>query len=457
MTSLVAKILTLCMSLVMYFNTLSIALPTDIAKGWINAEIEYSFQNQTPGSAAGEVELTAKRDGEYQLFWGESDNEKLEIDLGDYEAACSEFLTLDVDDGSAKSTVQEFTAIPEGAEYVLIYKGALLVGSEEIPQEKQADYGKLLYNFGALSDLHFDRYGYSLGDDASMLFPNALNFLEKFDVKLVAMSGDLSNSGEYTAFEKFYNITSEYSFPVYTCTGNHDVSEDFDIENWKSLINDGAYSEQKADGIKSVGPNGIDFVYSPDETEGDVFIFFNQYQWSYGDVNSSRLVSDEQLDWLEVQLDTYKNETVYLFFHTFFTAPDGNGILTEGNCANPNGVNYDGYYTYGAVDEVRFRKLLEENKNVIAFNGHSHWRYDMQKYNDKLNITDHDGTFATMVHISSVSSPRWMKDYDTDYRNGNLLSSEGYILNVYEDCIVLTGIDFLRGEMLSYACYVIER
>ncbi len=457
MTNLVTKILTLCMSMVMYFNTLGVVLPGEIMENIINAELEYSFENQTPGSAAGEIELTAKKDGEYKLFWGEDDDEKLSIIVGDYEAAYSEFSTLNVKDGFGKSKVQEFTAIPDGAEYILIYKGIFLVGSEEIPQEKKADYGNHLYNFGALSDVHFDRYSYTLGDDASMLFPNALNFLENFDIELVAMPGDLSNSGELTAFEKFKKITSNYSFPVYTCTGNHDTGEDFSLENWQKLINDGAYSEQKAVGIKSVCSNGMDFVYSPDEISGDVFIFFNQNGYADENEDVYRLVTDEQLDWLDEQLELYNDRTVYLFFHTFLTAPDGNGILTEGNCANPNGVNYDGYYTYGNPDEVRFRRLLEENKNVIVFNGHSHWRYDMQKYNDKLNITDYDGTFATMVHVSSVSSPRWMKDNDTDYYNSGLLSSEGYIVKVYENYIVLTGIDFLRGEMLAYANYVIER
>ncbi len=457
MTGLVTKILTLCMSMVMYFNTLSFVLPAEIAKGVVDADLEYVFANDTPGSAAGEVTLTAKTNGEYQLFWGEDDDEKLSIDVGDYKAAYSEFLTLKVKKGSGEATVQEFTAIPENAEYILIYKGNFLVGSEEIPYEKRADYGEALYRFGALSDLHFDRYNYTLGDDASMLFTNALNFLEKFDIELVAMSGDLSNSGEREAFEKFQNITSNYSFPVYTCTGNHDVSEDFLLENWQELINNGVYSEQKADGIKAVSSNGIDFVYSPDKIGGDVFIFLSQNLWSKTQSGENRILTEQQLDWLEEQLNLYKGERVYLFFHTFLASPDGDGILTEGNCANPNGVNYSGYYKYGSEDEARFRELLEENKNVIAFNGHSHWRYDMQKYNDKLNITDYDGTFATMVHISSVSSPRWMKDNDKNYRDGGLLTSEGYIIDVYEDHIVLTGIDFLRGEMLAYANYVIEK
>ncbi len=457
MTFLVSKILTLCMSLVMFFNTLGFAVPAELAKEIYGAELEYAFANSSPNCAAGTVELSANIDGEYKLYWGEDEDEKLEIEIDTSELCYSEFLTLEVENGYSSAEVQEFTAIPEDAEYILIYKGIFLIGSRELPQEKQANYGKALYNFGALSDIHFGRYFYSLGDDATMLLPNALNLLEKFDVELVAVSGDISNSGERESFEKFNQITSKYSFPVYTCTGNHDVNDEFVIDNWLELVNSGAYGEQKADGIKAVGPSGMDFVYSPEGICGDVFIFVNQYQWSYGNVETSRLVTDEQLDWLEEQLKLYKDTTVYLFFHTFFASPEGDGKITEGNLINPGGAYYDLVYTYGAADEVRFRKLLEENKNVVAFNGHSHWRYDMQKYNSLLNISDFDGTFATMVHISSVSSPRWVNDEDDDHHEGQLLDSQGYILNVYEDYIVLTGINFLRGEMLAYACYVIER
>ena len=35
--------------------------------------------------------------------------------------------------------------------------------------------------------------------------------------------------------------------------------------------------------------------------------------------------------------------------------------------------------------------------------------------------------------------------------------SEGYIVHVYEDCIVLEGYEFVKGETFAYATYIIEK
>ena len=259
-------------------------------------------------------------------------------------------------------------------------------------------------------------------------------------------------------FEKFNTITSDYDFPVYTCTGNHDVSDDYTLENWQELINTGVYGENKKDGVKDVAENGLDFVYAPAGADGDVFIFLSQFQWHYNEVYS-RILTDEQLDWLESQLEEYKDTTVYLFFHTFLNNPvEGENLnMGEGNLENNVGRHYNLAFTNGCPDEVRFRGMMDKYENVVFFNGHSHWAYDMQKFNPNLNIADYNGEYATMVHISSVSSPRRTKANIDNTSEHFMRSSEGMIVTVYEDKIVFNAVDFLRGEMLSYATYVIEK
>lgn len=455
MTALLIKILTFLMPVVIAFNGMSFSAPM-FSKG---AEIEYDFANEAAGSAAGTVTVSAKLGGKYDLYWGSDEDSRLSVEVKGKDAFYSEFAEVTVKGGEGSKELNSFTAIPDGAQTVLAYKGKILVGSMDIPEEKKSDRGERVFAFGALSDVHFNRYNQSLtGDDAHLTFPNALNFLEGFDISLVGMSGDLSANGEEYSFRSFNEIAARYDFPVYTCTGNHDVSDKFTLDNWQKYINAGAYGEEKADGIESVADNGLDFVYAPADANGDVFIFLSQYQWDYKE-ETSRILKDEQLDWLEAQLEKYADKTVYLFFHTFLNNPvEGEDPrMGEGNLVNNAGHAYDLPFTEGCPDEVWFENLMNEYENVVFFNGHSHWAYDMQKINPQLNIADYNGEFATMVHLSSVSSPRRTTMNIADTSEHAMRSSEGMLVEVYENEIVLTAIDFLKGEMLAYATYVIEK
>ena len=452
--SLSAKFFAAIMSLVIFFNGLSAFFPVF---GDAKVDIAYTFSSAKAYSAAGTVTLSGDTDGEYELFWGTDGGKKLSVTRGEYEITYSEFAAVEVENGKGEAEIYSFTAIPAGAQSVLAYKGNAKAGEIDLPETKSGAGAAPVYSFGALSDLHFNRYNLSLcGDDAMLTFPNALNFLDLFDISIVGMSGDISNNGEENAFEKFNTVSSRYDFPVFTCTGNHDVSSLYTLENWQKYVNTGVYSADKKDGVLNVSDNGMDFVYSGSETHGDVFIFLSQYKWDYNN-ETSRILTDEQLDWLALQLEAHKDKTVYLFFHTFLANANGDKDTGEGNLKNSAGNTYDLVFTPGTPDEARFTALMKQYKNVVFFNGHSHWAFDMQKFNPIMNITDYNGEYATLVHISSVSSPRRTTAVSPATTEWNMRSSEGYLAAVYDDYIVLTGCDFLAGEMLAYAAFVIER
>lgn len=454
-TKIMCSILTFLMPIVIYFGNRDIA-PSFINPEALKTEIEYVYDNSDKGSAAGEITVTSKKDGDYDVYWADENGDKISTTVDGYTVNMSEFLSVEVDDGEGTATVQEFTYIPEEAETVTVYFKNVKCAQIDIPENKKSQESELLYSFGVLSDVHFDRYHYAFADVATLTFPNALNFLQKLAVSMVAMPGDLSSSGEEEAFQKFNNITSNYNFPIYTTTGNHDVSDEFTLKNWNKYINSGVYSETKANGVLTVSDNNLDFVYQIPGTE-EVFVFLNQIAWSYGNPDQSRILDDAQLDWLDAQLKQYQNKTVYLFFHTFASVFDENGQPGCGNLVSPNGATYDLPFTAGAPDEVRFKSILNANSNVIYFSGHSHWEFAMQKYNSKLNIADYGLGGATSVHVSSVSSPRFATDKSKGYDSTTMEKSEGYYVEVYSDKIVLNGIDFLKGQFLAYATYEIDR
>ncbi len=427
-----------------------------LPSGGIKADAVMSYTNAIPGSAAGMVSIESNYDGEYEVYWGNEKGEKLSTTNQKQETVYySEFADITVSGGRGEKTMNAFLAIPPYAETILLYYGDTLLDTDEVPEEKQADTSAPAYTFGCLSDVHFNRYSAEGGDATDLSYPRALNFLDDMGVSLVALSGDLSTKGEAEAFESFHRYNAQHSFPVYTCRGNHDCKSKFSYDAWKANVNIGVFDNEAPAGVLNRSDNGFDFVYSGSETKGDVFIFLSQCRSNY--LAGVSILEQSQLDWLKTQLETYKDKRVFLYFHTFLNSSNGNWFMGEGNIVNDYALFYPLPYFKGNTDEKQFRALLSAYKNVVFFNGHSHWAYEMEKYNKDLNITNYDGTTATMVHISSVGAPR-TTDLLHPFMTSNPASmSEGIYVTAYPDYIVTNAVDFVSGEILAYAAYRIAR
>ncbi len=421
---------------------------------YVETTVEY--HNEEAGNADALITLSATQDGVYTFYWGNEKGKKLQKTVDGKTFDYSRFAEIEVLLGEGSTDLPDYTAIPDGAAYILVYRDDILLDRFAIEEHKLPRAEEVTYSFGVISDLHFNRYDMEDGADvAEKTFARALQFFDGFAVSIVAMPGDISTDGEVEAFQTFNRIASEFDFPVYTCTGNHDLHEKYKLENWQAYMNAGVYGTEKKDGVLTVSDNGLDFVYSADDTAGDVYIFLSQTSNNYGMLFNA-LLTDAQLDWLAEQLETYKENRVYLFFHTFLNAPSGNPLMGAGNLVNDLGWSYPLFYTPGASDEVRFRNLLREYDNVVFFSGHSHWAYHMQSLNEHLNVADYDEGGATYVHVSSVSSPRTTDGFQILWSGNDPGMSEGYLAEVYEDHILLYGCDFVNGELLAYALYQIN-
>ena len=421
----------------------------------IKADASIAYSNTEAGSAAGTVTVTSNYDGDYSIFWGDENGEKLSVkNESGADVYYSQFADISVENGEGTQSLGEFLAIPDGAATTLLYYGDELLDKDTVPSEKLNDYGEKTYSFGALSDVHFGRYFDGFKDKSDTSFPRALKFLDSMGVSMIGMCGDLSFAGETTSFKKVSKYSSEYDFPVFTCRGNHDNGNPNNLKQWQKYLNKGVYGENKKAGVLDVADNGYDFVYAGEETHGDIFIFFSQITGVYAP--GVQLVTNKQLDWLETQFKKYSDKRVYLFFHTFFNAPDGEPAMGEGNIVNDYGKSYSLPYYTGNKDEVRFRGLLEEYKNVTFFNGHSHFTYAMQSYNPRLNITDYDGTTATMVHVSSCAAPRTTSILSPKLSSNSGTMSEGLYITAYPSYIIVTACDFVGGQFLAYATFRID-
>lgn len=361
----------------------------------------------------------------------------------------------------------------------LIAKGVEVTDGEKLNSlvDRVADISasepidKVLYSIGVLSDIHLKdvNHGYAdedkIDDKFSLSdYQKALTFYKDNGVDFVAIAGDVvannwrddsyypaeeletvksQERSEWVAELQLYKQYNETYFPdksVYTCTGNHDACP---LGHWESpVVGLGMTIPEYGDGTKTGEQVWEEIVGTPlnhvVEHNGDVFIFFSMYYWNY--VTPCR---NEDIDWLEEKLEQYKEQRVFLFWH--LPIPDtfafGHGLEFLANDASCR------------AGDVRL--LLESYPNTICFTGHSHYDLALEAEYDNANTYRADGTM-TMIHCSSTAYPRLPNG---DSYSNVPTGSQGYLVDVYENKVVIKGVDFTIGESGAFipsANYVIN-
>lgn len=271
------------------------------------------------------------------------------------------------------------------------------------------EYGERLYRFGLLSDVH-NQSNQTAEPTADL--QRALEFFNnKESVAFTCICGDITQNGTAAELAIYQNnvATKSPNTPVYTCTGNHDcTSSGLNESNWTTYT-----GHEK------------NFVFTH---QNDVFIFFSMTYWSLGE--SGTPYSDSDINWLEQQLQENVDKRVFIFTHLFFPTRAGNlnDIYPAGNWLGGNQL-------------VRLQRLNDTYRNAIWFSGHSHWKWYLQKYQDRANIYKENCGWC--VHVPSCASPI---DSDGSTRVSMPLESEGAIVDVYENYIDIRAMD-LKNEL----------
>jgi hypothetical protein len=289
-------------------------------------------------------------------------------------------------------------------------------------------YMDRLFRFGILSDVHNNNADSQSNEDMAD-FANALNlFNEMESVNMTCICGDITQGGRPAQFAVYQSIVEENSFntPVYTTTGNHDCpsSGGLSSTDWEPYTGNPMTFEV----IKQIGGKNIPFL----------FLGMNLY--SLGDAGTPYL--DADMDWLEEKLEEHRNERVFVITHLFFPTKAGNFKQI-----------YPGTNWLGGAQLERLQAMNERYLNSIWFSGHSHWKWYLQKYDDKANVYrsyDDNGnpTCGWTVHIPSCASP--IDSNGTNSRVSKPLESEGGIIDVYDDYIVLRGVVFKKESDTEY-------
>ncbi len=502
----VRRIFAMILSVAMVFTTTVLtpgkyqkSVMADAEESFVT-DFSYDFAYTTPGYADGTIRISASEDGVYKIFWGDADGNKLTKNGYEY----SYLARVIVKDGKGSfNIISDYTAIPEGAETALVYKKDVKQYVYEIPEEKKFVPQGEAYTFGALSDLHYGRYSTVYDDDAVPAVDNAFDFLDNAGVKFVGISGDLTAGGEQASLDKYNEALAKHpDITAVICTGNHDSRTtistsststlDTSITRWYNSISSSYYTVE-ADGkvnnklsgypilandaltnpistqyrpyagaeAEDTTVPGLDFVT---EAGGNIFIFFNEIAKTGETYNVDDLITTGQMDWLKEQLETYRDRKVFVFFHSYLPVNTlNNDVADYNNCTGD--LRSDGGYSYNldfkdvvtTSDGMNLQALLSEYSNVTMLSGHSHWQYAMQELNANLNIGQlKNGEGATLVHLSSVTEPRYVGRNDAARTELNGFASEGTTVTTYDSCTVYNSIDFYNSRYEAYATYIVS-
>ena len=316
---------------------------------------------------------------------------------------------------------------PMGAKGIGVYNGngkkvcTIPLGRMTPPTKEK------LYSFGVLSDIHIQPYNATIGTLISAKLENAFRLFEKNGASFVCISGDFVNRGFVNSsgtfvtdeFEEYKRICDLFSnLPVYEICGNH--------ESYNSAITNHLTDFETY--------TGADLYYSV--TQGnDVFLFIGQPE-------PSKPMTDEALQWCYETLEANRNKRCFVFVHPYISGDSGNaaGVYT----ANP-------IFDWWGNKTTAFQNLLKHYKNTILFHGHSHLKFECQELDEDANFTEKNGFRS--VHTPSLATPRDIVDGAMQERTSQ---GYGYMVDVYDDCIVLNGMDLVNSQYVPLGVYKIN-
>lgn len=332
---------------------------------------------------------------------------------------------------------------PNGAKRIGVYDGngkkvaTIPLGRMSPPT------GTKLYSFGIVSDLHI----YPLAAVAwtpETKFDNALTYFENQGCAFCVACGDLTNTGFYLRtddsdastqtlderqFAKYKEICDAHTIPVYEIMGNHESYYGMPITN--NLAKMETYT----------GKGVLSYTVTQ---RNDLFILCGQN-------HGSSVMSDDDFTWLGETLEANKDKRCFVFIHSHIDDNVEGGVEDSGNPAFARENSIFGYW--GATKTANFINLMKQYPNAILFHGHTHIMFEAQEFDDDANISTENGFKS--VHVPSLGSPRRLVSEDGTWTAAEN-ESQGYIVDVYDDCIVLNGMDFVNSEYVPLGVYKID-
>lgn len=434
--------------------------------------ITYSWQGThayDAGFAQGTITVSvdASSGGTYYLYWADD-----HAALSGFEPICR--LTVS-SSGSGSYTMPENTAIPGKATRVLAFKSnseptnlsasnAAITYKLPIDKAPYRTDSDLLYSFASYSDIHItsgesgaqgQKYPY---DEQHLA--DAFNTAAARDVDFIITTGDnvtnhrndekgRGNPHYPEEWKTYLQILAQSDFdnPVYEAIGNHELWNYEDESNkiakdWKTGSDYFCHMTGLDSTVGAMDSQNAYYEITEPHT-GDHFLFMAQEGGFYSDAADQ--FSDDQLSWLERKLNAYENDgkNVFIMEHANFDSWGAGDRM-------PNPI-YDIPLKDRCTATVKLKTILQNHKKAVLLCGHTHFQYSLN-----YNMSNNNGTSATIIHNSSVGAIRDVRD-GARYNDTSREGTEGYIVEVYRNATVFQGTNLYTNRIIPSATYIISQ
>lgn len=341
---------------------------------------------------------------------------------------------------------------PPNAKNLVIYNGDTKICDVDISKIKPTNLGTKLYSFGLIGDMHIGSSGHDTYlNDALILFENQ-------GCQFCTHAGDITNIGFYATSEPntFYAnqftlyksvIDSHPNLPMYGICGNHESYTKSIMENLTELLEYTGtplyYTMTSGVSVNTTSNGGN--IHNTNVGD-DVFIFIGQPTGAPVAFNGVyKSVWIEELDWLETILEANKNKRCFVYEHLTLTDDAG----------NPNNI----HNAFWGDLESRLFSILSHYKNAMVIHGHSHLDLSEQLNFPYANYCTKNGFKS--IHTGAPCGGRITVDGVLQKNAGVNGCGEptkrgGYVVDVYENHIVLKGYYFATGKPVPIAQYCID-
>ena len=266
------------------------------------------------------------------------------------------------------------------------------------------DEENLQMELALIADVHTEGNNLNRFKVNSTCFKNLEGGKESIDA--LVLLGDLTMNGQAGEYLFFYGMMERINpiKPYYLVIGNHDLDNDDAAERNKKR-------ERSLNFLQSFVDTGTDQLYYSKVVNGYTLIFLAADQSDEGE--SGRVLSDEQLDWFEQQLD--------------LAAETGKPVFV---------FNHFPYYYMGDGCRERYISLLNRYDNTFVIVGHMHY------YTRTTTVPGEKETPEIWVPCVTM-----LDENNEPYEE----TGRGYLMEVYEDRVEFRGFNFYADEFFDWS------